>query len=157
MELKDLRKELHEIKGLGDVTINRIMEHLEKKNFIKPQERYCYSFNGEDYNSAFFNTIEEALEEAKECNEDGCTSVYIGTATKPELRWLSNEEHIIESMNEQLYEDCGEYAIDGLDISIEQEIDLGKMIDATVEEWIRKHNIKPSCFVVLDGMEYQLN
>lgn len=156
MELSELRKELKEVKGLGNVTINRIMAHLEKKNFINPQKQYCYSFNGEDY-SASFNTIDEALEEARECNEDGCTSVYIGTVSKPSLGWLSNEEHILESMREQLYDDCGEYAIDALDISVEQEIDLGKMIDETVEEWIRKHNIKPSCFVVYDAVEYSIN
>lgn len=157
MELKDLRKELHEVKGLGEVTINKIMEHLEKKNFIQPHEKYCYSWDDEDYSNGLFDSVEEALKEARNNNTDECTSVWIGTATKPKLRWHTNEEQIIDSMNEILYEDCGEWAENALDISTDQEIDLANMIHATVEDWVEKHNIKPNCYVVYDGAEYILN
>lgn len=149
MNTLEMRKELKNIKGLGDVTITRIVEHFEKKELIKPSKQWCYSWDGENYSNGLFDSKEEALKDAKDSMTDA-EEVYIGIAVSPKLRWVSNEEQIIESMNENLYDDCGEYAEEGLEVTTEQEVDLGRMIDKAVEEWIDKHHIRPTCYSVIE-------
>lgn len=116
--------------------------------------KYCYSWDGEHYHGEF-DTEQEAIEDAKK-DKPFAESVYIGTCTEPELKWHSNEEIIIESMQECLLDDVGEYA-ECFDVSSEDEILLGKMIDEVVATWIEERNIKPNCYAVLDGHRVNLN
>lgn len=116
-------------------------------------EKYCYSWDGEKYHGEF-DTEKEALEDAKVDSPD-VESVYIGIAESPKLRWCSNEEEIIESIIENLYEDIGEYAED-FEVSRSHELELAEMIDETVKRWIDKNKIKPSGYVVYDSHEVQL-
>ena len=115
-------------------------------------ERYCYSWNGEDYYGCY-DSIEEALEDARyehKENRYNVEDVYIGTCTDVTLDWNSNEEKIIESIYYFLEDEIGEWA-ENFEVTIEQELELAKRIDATVEQWIRDMGIKPSCYQVLDG------
>lgn len=115
---------------------------------------YCYSWDGEMYYGQY-KSEQEALNEAKKDRKDA-KQVYVGTCTDPILRWSINEEDIIESIGENLCEDVGE-AAENFEITIEQEIELAKMIDETVEAWIKQEQIKPSCYKVLDGHIVELN
>ena len=115
-------------------------------------ERYCYSWNDEDYNGCY-DSVEEALEEAREEAKEfryNVEDVYIGTCTDVTLDWNSNEEKIIESMYDLLENEVGECA-ENFEISIEEELELARRIDKTVEQWIKDMNIKPNCYQVLDG------
>lgn len=112
------------------------------------KEKYCHSSDGEVYYGAF-DTEQEALEDAKETYLDD-EQCYIVTATEPELRWCTNEEHIIESIVDNLCEEVGEVA-ENFEVTTEQELELARMIDETVKLWIKKENIKPQCYSVLDG------
>ena len=113
-------------------------------------KKYCYSFDGNNYDSGLFETKKEAIESAKKDRPEE-ENVWIGTAVKPTLRWNSCEEEIIESIQEDLYDQCGEYAEGQLDdITNKQELDLAKMIDEAVAKWIKKYDIKPSCYTVAD-------
>lgn len=156
MNSREMRIELSKIKGLGNTMINRIAEHFEKQNLLKPAEQYCYSWNGEDYGYGLFDSIEDAIKDAKQSWPER-NAVYIGIAVEPGLRWFSNEEDIICSMEENLRDECGEYAENALDITDEMETVLGKMIDETIEKWINKYHIKPNCFTVINSQLYQLN
>lgn len=156
MDSLEMRKELSKVKGLGSVTVNRIIEHFVKKGLIFSSPQYAYSIDDYYYNGCF-DSIEEALEEAKR-EYKNIDEVYIGTVTRPKLRWNANEERILESMQDNLDEDCGEFADGFLDgISTEQEIELAHMIDKAVEEWLEKYQIKPTCYTVNDGALYPLN
>lgn len=115
---------------------------------------FCYSWYGEMYYGQY-ESEQEALNEAKKERKDA-KQVYIGTCTEPILRWSSNEEDIIESISENLGEDVGE-AAENFEITIEQERELARMIDETVEAWIKQEKIKPSCYQVLDGHIVALN
>ena len=110
--------------------------------------RYCWSYDGEYYNGSF-NTEQEAIEDAKECVEDTCEEVYIGTCKTPVLSWNSNEEKIIESMYDNLYEECGEVS-EIFEITREQELELANRIDKCVEKWIKDMKIKPNCWGVVN-------
>lgn len=116
--------------------------------------KYCYSWDGTNYSNGPFNSEEEAIADAKETNTSA-EEVWIGTITEPKLRWFSNEEGIIDSMYENLREDCGDFA-DDFEIPLEQERELASMIDETVQKWIEKNHIKPDCYQVLDGALYTI-
>lgn len=115
--------------------------------------KYCYSWDGEIYYGEF-DSEKEALENAKG-DEADAESVFIGTCTEPVLRWGRCEENIIESICENLYEDVGE-ASENFEVSTEDELELGKMVDETVRKWIDEKKIKPSCYAVIDGHEVSL-
>lgn len=110
--------------------------------------RYCWSSDGEYYNGSF-NTEQEAVEDAKETVNDVCEEVYIGTCEKPTLSWNSNEEEIIESMYDSLYDQCGESS-ESFEITGEQELELANRIDKCVKQWIKDMKIKPNCWAVVN-------
>lgn len=110
--------------------------------------RYCWSSDGEYYNGSF-DTEQEAIEDAKETVNDVCEEVYVGTYKEIVLSWNSNEEEIIESMYDNLYEKCGEYC-ENFQITREQELELANRIDKCVEQWIKDMKIKPNCWTVVN-------
>ena len=117
-------------------------------------EVYCYSWDGESYQGEF-DSEEEAIESAQYDYPDR-EYVYIGTCTEPTLSWNSNEEQIIESIIENLSDDVGGDYAENFEVSTEDELELARMIDETVKEWIEKCKIKPSCYSVLDGHQVSL-
>lgn len=112
------------------------------------KKKYCYSWDDERYQGKY-DTEEKALDAAKRDKPEE-DEVYIGTCTEPEFKWRSCEEDIIESIEENLFDDVGE-AAENFEVSRENEIELAKMIDETVMRWIEKNNITPDCYSVLDG------
>ena len=116
--------------------------------------KYCHSNDGELYYGEF-DTEQDALEDAKE-SYPGESEIYIGTCTKPVFRWNGCEEKIIDSIKENLAEDVGE-AAENFEVSVEQELELARMIDETVKAWIEQEEIEPSCYFVLDGHIVSLN
>lgn len=110
--------------------------------------RYCWSVDGEYY-TGDFNTEKEAIKDAKEYVEDTCEEVYIGTCEEPVLSWNSNEEEIIESMYDNLCEECGESS-ESFEITREQELELANRIDKCVAQWIKDMKIKPNCWTVVN-------
>ena len=116
--------------------------------------KYCHSNDGEFYHGEF-GTEQETIEDAKE-SYPGESEIYIGTCTKPVFRWNSCEEEIIDSIKKNLSEDVGE-AAENFEVSVEQELELARMIDETVKAWIEQEEIEPFCYRVLDGHIVSLN
>ncbi|MBU5331432.1 hypothetical protein KQI61_04420 [Anaerocolumna aminovalerica] len=117
------------------------------------KKQYCYSWNDEIYHGRF-DTEQEAIDHAKK-DDEYAEYVYIGTCTEPKLRWCSNEEQIIESILDNLAEDMGE-ASESFEVNRTDELVLANMIDETVQRWISECEIKPSCYIVLDGHKVEL-
>ena len=116
-------------------------------------DKYCYSWDEEMYYGEY-DSEQEAIDDAKgDCPDK--EYVYIGTCTEPKLTWCSNEEKIIESIMDNLSDDVGE-AAENFEVDIEDELELARMIDETVETWIIQNKIKPSCYMVLDGHKVYL-
>lgn len=111
--------------------------------------KYCWSYDGECY-EGLFDTEKEAIEDAKGSfmseRED---AVYIGICETPILSWVTHEEEIVESIYEDLYEQCGE-ASENFEITREQELELANRIDKCVEQWIKDMKIKPNCWKVVN-------
>lgn len=116
--------------------------------------KYCHSNDGELYYGEF-DTEQDTLEDAKE-SYPGESEIYIGTCTKPVFRWDSYEEEIIDSIRDNLSEDVVE-AAENFEVSVEQKLELARMIDETVKAWIEQEDIDPSCYCVLDGHIVSLN
>ena len=110
--------------------------------------RYCWSSDGEHYNGSF-DTEQETIEDAKETVNDVCEEIYVGTCKEPVLSWNSNEEKIIESIYDNLYDECGEVS-EIFEITREQELELANRIDKCVEQWINDMKIKPNCWTVVN-------
>lgn len=110
--------------------------------------KHCHSRDGEIYFGEF-DTEEEAIKDARGSYPD-LEEIYIGICTEPTLRWISNEDQIVDSIIENLSEDVGEVA-ENFEVTSEQEVKLGRMIDEAVKAWIAQENIKPNCYQVLDG------
>ncbi len=112
--------------------------------------KYCHSNDGELYYGEF-----DTEQDAKE-SYPGESEIYIGTCTKPVFRWDSYEEEIIDSIRDNLSEDVGE-AAENFAVSVQQKLELARMIDETVKAWIEQEDIDPSCYCVLDGHIVSLN
>lgn len=110
--------------------------------------RYCWSYDGERY-IGDYKTEQEAIEDAKECVEDTCEKVYVGTCEVPNLYWCDIAEDIIQSIYDNLYEECGEVS-ESFEITREQEQELANRIDKCVEQWIKDMKIKPNCWTVVN-------
>lgn len=111
--------------------------------------QYCYSWDGENYANGLFATREEAVLDAKAVKKMAGydeKEVYVAQAIMPELSWNSNVEYILESMLENLHEQCGEYADGALGITEEMEQDLEKRLSSQVRQWIARYKIKPICY-----------
>lgn len=114
---------------------------------------YSFSKRGE-YFEGRFSTKAEAIKQALASYKD-IETVYIGKVEEPVLAWNSNEDSITESMYEGLYDQCGE-AAECFEVTEEQELALGKMIDEAVKAWIDKEKIVPSCWRVVDIEEVDI-
>lgn len=116
---------------------------------------WAYSFNGEHY-SGTYSSKEEAIKDARREVEDDKTlpfpaehrTLYIGIAIEPPITWSDMAENYIESMQENL-DEYGEWAelFDG-QVSREDETDLDRRLNETVQKWIKERNIKPGFFTV---------
>ena len=121
----------------------------------KVEGKYAYSFNDEYYTGTF-DTVEEALEEAKEIN--ACVhypQVWIGKCFTPRLDSYVDEDRIIESMYDALEREVGESA-DSFEVGIPEREELSKRLTACVEKWIKDFNIQPNCYGVEDVSCYEL-
>ncbi len=118
------------------------------------KEKWCYSWDGEDYSSGLFNTEKEAIDEARK--KDSLGEVWIAKASKLELKWNFAEDEILMFMEENLEDECGEYGECALDhVTEEQAKDLANMIDEAIQAWVKKHKIEPQCYSVYDSYLYR--
>lgn len=110
------------------------------------QDRWCYSLNGTDFLSDFFDTKEQAIEYAKRIYKDEPVIViWVGKAIEPDFKWDIDGQHFIESIIENLENDVGEWA-ECFSVTAEEERALTEMINEAVNKWIEKYNIKPNCY-----------
>ncbi|WP_373079140.1 hypothetical protein [Fusobacterium varium] len=128
-------------------------------------KEYTFSYNGEDYNDGTFPTIEEALEEAKECwferydisdSEDGCIDIYIG-----EAEYYTDGifvDYIIEQQQQDAYSEMGECAEDYLeDITKEEKAILQERLNKVWNEFKKEFNHEATFYTVANEEKYEFN
>lgn len=108
------------------------------------KEKWVYSLDGTDYQSALFDTKEQAIEDAKQAYKDEAV-IWVGKAVEPELKWDIEGTDFIESIIENLENDVGEWS-ECFGYTAYEEHGLTEMINEAVKKWIEKYNIKPCCY-----------
>lgn len=117
--------------------------------------KWCYSWNDENFYGKY-DTMEEALIDAKKDNPDA-EFVIVGTRTDVELSWSGfDAEDVINAIEEDLYEEVGD-AVESFEVSADDEVKLGEILDEAIKKWIEQCNIKANCYKVLDSEEVELN
>ena len=122
------------------------------------KELWAYSFDNEYYVGSY-NSREEAIAAAKEEVETDKdlsfpnihTKLYTGMQMVPELHWTDMAEYVIDSIQDNLDDDCGgtwseNFAND--QISREDEDLLDERLNETIRQWIKDCNIVPGFFLI---------
>ena len=105
--------------------------------------KYCWSDNKETYTGEF-DTIEEALEDAKDTTDmDGC---WIAEIERPEYPLRIDGTRIIEEYFDRWDELHREWHENQFNESSEQIRDLEQKLEAAWKEWREANNIKTHGF-----------
>lgn len=123
------------------------MNYLKGWNVLKII--WCHSSDGENFNSDDFETREDCIADATE--NYGYTSFYIGQAVdfKPHIYI----DDLLERMNEQACEQCGEYAENYLYyVSDKDKKELSDKLNEVFQAWAKKTGNEPTFFTV-DNVE----
>ena len=131
---------------------------------MKDDVKWSYAIGDkEDYRGVFFNTKEEALEEAR--NEMQTDDTYSGD----EVIWVgkvktftpivSVADDLLYDFQDQAYDEAGYYAEDWLDdVKKEDQDELDNAFQSCFMEWLEKHpEYKPDFFTIEDSESYSSN
>lgn len=120
-------------------------------------DKWAYSFDGEDYYGNY-DSREDAIKAAREDVEadrkskypENYKKIYTGMQVVPQLRWFDMAEDYIESMQENLDDDCAGRWSENFSnqVSSEDEEALDEKLNAAVEEWIKERKIEPGFFLI---------
>lgn len=117
-------------------------------------ESKTYSLNNEEYR---FGSVHDAIDDAVsdgQVQQGDLVTVYEGEPVPATVKirscWL------IEQMQEQVYEECGEFGEGFLeDVTSEQEAELQTGLDSLIENWLDAHNLHPTCYTVTNISEHK--
>jgi len=117
----------------------------------KEKPEYWASFDGEYYGIGPAASKEEALALADKEGRTAGTLVYIGEAEKfTPYVWA---HLLLEDVRGQAYDTCGDVSEEWLsdtDVSDECEAELGTSLTATLNAWLKKHQLEPKFFKVVN-------
>ena len=134
---------------------------------MKPTGKYACSLHDEDNYSGEYDTIEEAfgdaIDNANIENEDldeeeQIEIVYAGEIMEfiPRIDAI----HVIEDIQEQAYDEAGEYSCDYLENISKSDIKkLGQMLTETFNKWEKETKNEPKFFTIegIEEREIKLN
>lgn len=120
---------------------------------------FAFSTNEEEYRDERDETREDAVlrcidEENLEIGQRCWTAI---PKTPDVSRFLPNIDRMLEEINEQAYEECGECAEDWLDnLPKEKTQDLEQTVHAAILNWMERHNELPSFWTVEQVQEHEV-
>lgn len=115
----------------------------------KNKDKWCYSLDGANYISDFFDTKEQAIEDAKLAygKDSIINEIWVGKAIESKLSWTIDGECFVENIVDTLENEVGNWA-ECFSVTDEEENGLTEMINEAVEKWIQKYNIKSNCYTI---------
>lgn len=124
---------------------------------------FAFSLTEEGVYSGWFDTIEEALEEAEGCFpcesdtlETGST-VYIGENEPIEIPNIT-PEYIISDIRESIYSEYGDSVDDYLYNVKNEDLDrLQELLDEAFKKWLIETNNEPKFYTVNNIKQYVYN
>ena len=126
------------------------------------EKEYAWSLDGENYDHGIFDTIEEAIEEAKFHNwdaddEDRVKYAFIAEVENTEFKgWKVDSDDTIEKMQQNAYDEH-ENAESWLeDITKEQTAELTDKINEVIQNWLVKHALQFFYYDLVNTKKYDL-
>ena len=130
------------------------------------QKKFSYSFNEEDY-LGIYDTVEECLDEAKyssdfedivgESEDENIIEVGVWVGEIKEPTFKVDAQNILEYIEEDFYEQCGEYADGWLTIIKQPDIDLlSSRLNVLIEAWMIETNNQPSFYTVENAKKHTI-
>ncbi|WCF11571.1 hypothetical protein NDS46_29945 (plasmid) [Paenibacillus thiaminolyticus] len=117
---------------------------------------WTFTLDEEHWNNDSFPSKEEAILAGKEYySTDFVSRFYVGQIIEPEVKF--NVENIIDDVDENYHDQCGEYASNwykGI-TPADKEL-LQEMIGDTFSEWLIKTKNKPSFYTIANSEEVLL-
>lgn len=104
----------------------------------------CWSRDGENYS---YQTLGDLLDSHDDLKPGD--TVYVGTPIRPDPTTFIEADDVIATLSDRAYDECGEYAEDFPDVTIEAKAEL----DALLDEWVHKH-CHVTFYSVEDTREY---
>lgn len=107
-----------------------------------------------------FDSEEEALayalsEFAPDYGLEPGDRVFVGQVEEIDresmAEYAADDERVVEAIGEYIYERVGDDPNDepyDISVSREQQNDLGRMLRATIVEWMTKHDLRAPCFSI---------
>jgi predicted chitinase len=116
-------------------------------------DKFSYSSNQDDYQGEF-ETREAAIEEAK---AEGLTHFWTGRNRPPEMNlWCLRADSVIENIINNEDDFSGEASESWPGTTKEQEDELTIALQATFHNWMVRHNLKPTWWIVEDVLEHKI-
>lgn len=123
---------------------------------MKVTDKWAFSLDGEWYNSATYNSFDEALKDGiEDAKAEGCNKVYVGRVM--EFIPCVNADSVIEELQQQAYDKAGEFSNDYLEgVSLKDRLKLEKMLTETFNQWAKETNNEPSFYTIEDTREVKV-
>ena len=116
--------------------------------------KYAFSFDEENYHG-LFDTIEKALEKARNDTPDAPDFVYIGEAIHPDpLTFINGPDILDQIQNEDEF--CSDWADGWPRTTKEQDDELTAVLRAAFQQWMAKHDLAPTFYNVENAEKYNL-
>lgn len=116
-----------------------------------------------NYNEDNWSFAEEAIEDIaqqvldemteEEFSELGYVTIYRGVQKPQSFTSYFSVDHLLESINEYAYNECGDFAEDYLQKLPQDVIDD---LENVVCKWAEKHDLEPTWFMVEDIVELKV-
>jgi hypothetical protein len=119
---------------------------------------YAYSFDGEDFGNCGYESIEEALKDAKkDAGSFNEKPLRCFIAEQVEFKPKIDADMIFEQLQDSADDFASEYSDDYLKyVSDEEKKDLEESMQKVFEEWAEKTANKPEFFQIEDSKKYSL-
>ncbi|MBD1582815.1 hypothetical protein [Pseudoalteromonas sp. S16_S37] len=122
----------------------------------KRNDAWCYSFDGENFTSGTFTSIESALQDARNKADDSAKVYLAPCETYDNSRFFPDADELINYMGNQADDVGGEYANDYPDVREEAENELTEKLHDLLNKWCDKHDVAPSFYGVGTAELYDL-
>ncbi|QDP42955.1 hypothetical protein HWC53_gp134 [Bacillus phage vB_BmeM-Goe8] len=135
--------------GISD----QVKEYVSKSG--SNEGKWVWDTNDEMFRSDFFDTKEEAIEDARG-QEDAGETIYVGQVVEPTSFTGVDVDGILERISEQVYEEVGEVAIDYLSYVKQEDFTaLENSLNDVIRKWMKERGYEPNFFKVdnIEGVE----
>lgn len=114
-----------------------------------------YDLDDEIWTHDSFSTIEECVEDAKENYHYNGDYIVVGKVKHYEPN--VDVDDVIERLQEQAYEDCGESSVGWIDLENKNVEILSERVNKIVKDWLKETNQEPTFYSIENIIKVETN